>query len=136
MNPQLKARGRLMEPDRCAAHLLRELRAFHTADPDAQLWAAAIADTLTDAHHRAQTARAAGHDTLDPQALATIRNHYRGAAGLGITTNSARAGPLAADALRLARRFRNHEDMILRFVVDLNRFGAWPAGRPPDRSHV
>jgi transposase len=48
-----------------------------------------------------------------------IRNHYRGALGLGITTNSARAGPLAADALRLARRFRNHEDMILRFVVDL-----------------
>lgn len=103
----------------CAAHLLRDLRAFHTADPDAQLWAAAMADTLTDAHHRAQAARAAGHDTLDPEALATIRNHYRGAAELGITTNSARAGPLAADALRLARRFRNYEDMILRFVVDL-----------------
>lgn len=103
----------------CGAHLLRDLRAVHTADPDAQLWAAAMAHTLTDAHHSAQAARAAGHDTLDPQALATIRNHYRGAAELGITTNSARAGPLAADALTLARRFRNHEDMILRFVVDL-----------------
>jgi transposase len=103
----------------CGAHLLRDLRAFHTADPDAQLWAAAMANTLTDAHHSAQAARAAGHDALDPEALATIRTHYRGAAGLGITDNSARAGPLAADALTLARRFRNHEDMILRFVVDL-----------------
>lgn len=103
----------------CAAHLLRDLRAFHTADPDAQLWAAAMAATLTGAHHSAQAAHAAGHDTLDPEQLATIRNHYRGAVGLGITTNSARAGPLAADALRLARRFRNHEDMILRFAVDL-----------------
>jgi transposase len=103
----------------CGAHLLRDLRAFHTADPDAQLWAAAMASTLTGAHHTAQTARAAGHDALDPEQLATIRNHYRGAAELGITTNSARAGPLAADALTLARRFRNHEDMILRFVVDL-----------------
>jgi transposase len=41
------------------------------------------------------------------------------AAPPGVTDNSARAGPLAADALRLARRFRDHEDMILRFVVDL-----------------
>jgi len=94
-------------------------RAAGGLDPDAQLWAAAMADTLTDAHHRAQAARAAGHDTLDPEALAMIRNHYRGAAELSITTNNARAGPLAADALRLAQRFRNHEDMILRFVVDL-----------------
>jgi transposase len=51
--------------------------------------------------------------------LAEIRNHYRGAVALGIHTNSARAGPLAADALTLARRFATHEDLILRFVVDL-----------------
>ena len=31
----------------------------------------------------------------------------------------ARAGPLARDAAALARRFRDHQDMILRFVVDL-----------------
>jgi transposase len=103
----------------CGAHLLRDLRAIHTADPETQIWAAAMATTLTDANTTAATARAAGQTTLDPQLLANIRNHYRGALALGITTNSARAGPLASDALTLAQRFHTHEDMILRFVVDL-----------------
>jgi transposase len=103
----------------CGSHLLRDLAAFHRADPEAQLWAAAMADTLTDAHHHAQTARAAGADHLDPEVLSTIRRRYRGATAKGISDNTARAGPLAADALTLATRFRRHEDMILRFVVDL-----------------
>jgi transposase len=103
----------------CGAHLLRDLAAFHRVDPEGQFWAAAMADTLTDAHHHAQAARAAGHDRLDPEVLADIRRRYRGATTAGISDNTARAGPLAKDALTLARRFRNHEDMILRFVVDL-----------------
>ncbi len=103
----------------CGAHLLRDLRAVHAADPDTQLWATAMADTLTDAHHHATTARASGHDSIDEATLARIRNHYRGAAAAGITDNTTRAGPIARDALRLARRFRDHETMILRFVVDL-----------------
>jgi len=103
----------------CGAHLLRDLRAIHTADPETQLWAAAMATTLTEANTAAAAARASGQTTMDSPLLATIRNHYRGAAALGIHTNSARAGPLATDALTLARRFQNHEDMILRFVIDL-----------------
>lgn len=103
----------------CGAHLLRDLAAFHRVDPEGQFWAAAMADTLTDAHHHAQAARAAGHDRLDPDVLTDIRRRYRGAFSAGITDNRSRAGPLAKDALTLARRFRNHEDMILRFVVDL-----------------
>ncbi len=103
----------------CGAHLLRDLHALHTADPENQLWAAAMADTLTQAHRHAITARAAGQDTIDDVVLARIRNHYRGASAAGITDNATRAGPAAADALRLARRFREHETMILRFLVDL-----------------
>ena len=103
----------------CGAHLLRDLAAFHRADPDAQFWAAAMADTLADAHHRAQAARAAGHDALTGDAVTEIRRRYRGAMHAGISDNTARAGPLARDALTLAKRFRDHEDMILRFVVDL-----------------
>ena len=103
----------------CGAHLLRDLAAFHRADPQGQLWAAAMADTLTDAHHHAQAARAAGHDSLDPDVLSAIRRRYRGATTAGISDNTARAGPLANDALTLAKRFRNHQDIILRFVVDL-----------------
>jgi transposase len=48
-----------------------------------------------------------------------IRNHYRGAIAKAITDTGARAGPLAADARTLARRFRDHQDTILRFVADL-----------------
>lgn len=103
----------------CGAHLLRDLRAFHTADPDQQLWAAAMADTLTDANGAAQAARAAGANALDPEVLATIRRRYRGATTKGLSDNTARAGPLARDAATLARRFRDQETMILRFVVDL-----------------
>jgi transposase len=103
----------------CGAHLLRELRATHAADPDRQFWAAAMADTLTDAHRHAEDARAAGHDRIDAPVLAGILNRYRGATAAGISDNTNRAGPAAHDALRLARRFRTHETMILRFVVDL-----------------
>lgn len=103
----------------CGAHLLRDLAAFGRADPDGQFWAAAMADALTDAHHHAHAARAAGHDIIAPDILAGIRRRYRGAMHAGISDNTARAGPLARDALTLARRFRDHEDMILRFVVDL-----------------
>jgi transposase len=78
-----------------------------------------MATTLTDATTAAATARAAKQTTLDPQTLATIRNHYRGAIAKAITDNSARAGPLAHNALTLPRRFRDHEDTILRFVADL-----------------
>jgi len=103
----------------CGAHLLRDLVAFHRADPDGQFWAAAMADTLTDAHQHAQAARAAGQANLEPEVLADIRRRYRGAMHAGISDNTSRAGPLARDAFTLARRFRDHEDMILRFVVDL-----------------
>jgi transposase len=103
----------------CGAHLLQDLAAFHRVDPKGQFWAAAMADTLTDAHQHAQAARAAGNDHLTPNVLADIRRRYHGATAAGISDNTARAGPLAADALTLARRFRNHEDMILRFMVDL-----------------
>jgi transposase len=103
----------------CGAHLLRDLRAFHTADPQAQLWAAAMADTLVDANTAAASARAAGLAALAPETLSTIRRRYRGAVAKGISDNTTRAGPLARDAAALARRFRDHEDMILRFALDL-----------------
>lgn len=103
----------------CGAHLIRDLRAVHAADPDTQVWATAMADTLTDAHRHATAARAAGAESIEDAVLAQIRNLYRGATAAGITANATRAGPAAADALRLARRFRQHETMILRFVIDI-----------------
>ena len=104
----------------CGAHLLRDLAAFHRADPDGQFWAAAMADLLTDAHRPAQAARAAGQEHIDDDIA------DRSAAPLprrgrmpGSATTPPAAGRWPKTLLTLARRFRNHEDMILRFVVDL-----------------
>lgn len=103
----------------CGAHLLRDLAAFHRADPDRQIWATAMADLLLDAHHHAQTARAAGVEQIEPDLMTNLRRRYLGAYTAGIRDNHNRAGPLATDAAALARRFRDHQDMILRFVLDL-----------------
>ena len=68
----------------CGAHLLRDPRSISDADPDGQLWAAAMAATLTDANRaahaaRAHAAREHGAEALDEAALKQIRNHYLGA---------------------------------------------------------
>lgn len=103
----------------CGAHLLRDLAAFHRADPDTQSWAKAMAELLIDAHRHAHTARAGGAQHLNPDLLTDLQRRYLGAYTAGIRDNRNRAGPLAHDAATLARRFRDHQDMILRFVVDL-----------------
>lgn len=104
----------------CGAHLLRDLHGVHDTDPDGQVWAQAMADTLIEANTAAGAARAAGQTEIEPARLATIVNHYRGAAAMGVTDNhGARSGSPAARARTLARRFRDHEDMILRFATDL-----------------
>jgi transposase len=103
----------------CGAHLLRDLRSISDADPDGQLWALAMADTLVEAHHAARDARQRGAETLDAAALARIRNHYLGALAQGQDDNQGKRGALAADARTLIRRFQRFEDMILRFATDL-----------------
>lgn len=103
----------------CAAHLLRDLRAVSDADPDAQIWALAMADTLLEANQAAHHARTAGADRLDHPTLKQIRNHYLGAIAKGTTDNHGQPGDLAAQARTLLRRFTRYEDMILRFATDL-----------------
>lgn len=102
----------------CGAHLLRDLRAVYQADPQAQQWADSMATVLTHAQRAVATAHAAGNDALDENTLATIRTRYRGVTRKGLSDNHSRDGPLARDAAALARRFRDHEDMILRFVAN------------------
>lgn len=103
----------------CGAHLLRDLRSISDADPDGQLWALAMADTLIEAHHAAREARERGVTVLDSVVLADIRNHYLGALARGRDDNQGKPGVLATDARTLIGRFRRFEDMILRFVTDL-----------------
>jgi transposase len=99
---------------------LRDLRAISDADPQGQLWALAMADTLLDANQAAHLARAAGADRLDHATLSRIRNRYLGAITKGSTDNHDQPGALAAEARTLIRRFTRYEDMILRFAADLS----------------
>jgi len=103
----------------CGAHGLRDLRGVCELDPDAQVWARSMADLLIHANAKATAARAAGKPRLDDAALAEIRSWYRGAVAKGIADNQDRRGRAGKDGLRLARRFRDHQDMILRFTTDL-----------------
>lgn len=104
----------------CGAHLLRDLRSIADADPDGQLWAAAMATTLTDANRAAHAARARGAEALDEATLTQIRNHYLGALARGGTDNQGKHTKLADKARTLITRFRRFENMILRFAVDLS----------------
>jgi transposase len=103
----------------CGAHLLRDLRSMSDADPDGQLWAMAMANTLIEAHHAAHAARERGASALDAAVLAGIRNRYLGALARGRDDNHGKRGALATEARTLIRRFHRFEDMILRFVTDL-----------------
>jgi hypothetical protein len=99
----------------CAAHLLRDLRSISDADPDGQLWATAMATTLTHAHHAAIQARDSGAEALDEATLKQIRNHYHGALARGDTDNHGLNTSLADKARTLITRFstvRRHDPEI------------------------
>jgi transposase len=103
----------------CGAHGLRDLRGVYESDPGGQVWARAMADLLIHANAKATAARAAGKPRLDDTVLAEIGSWYRGAVAKGIADNQDRRSRAGKDGLRLARRFRDHQDMILRFTIDL-----------------
>jgi transposase len=104
----------------CGAHLLRDLRSISDADPDAQVWATAMATTLLDANRAAHEARQRGADRLDEATLKQIHNHYLGALARGDTENQGEHTKLADKARTLIARFRRFQDMILRFATDLS----------------
>ena len=103
----------------CGAHGLRDLAGLYRSGPDGQIWARSMADLLIDANAQATAARAAGQASLNDAGLAGIRCWYRGAVAKGFTDNTGKTSQIAKDGLTLARRFRDHEDMILRFATDL-----------------
>lgn len=79
-----------------------------------------MAHPILDTHQIAQAAHAAGRTALTAAELPTSCNHYRGAVTTGLTDNAGRPGRLARDAATLARRFRDHQDVIRRFTTNIN----------------
>jgi transposase len=103
----------------CGAHGLRDLAGLYRFDPDGQVWARAMADLLIDANAAATAARSSGQAAPAGDVLAEFRARYLGAVTKGIADNQHRRSQTGKDGLRLARRFRDHQDMILRFATDL-----------------
>jgi transposase len=104
----------------CGAHLLRDLRGIHEADPAGQLWAKAMADTLLEAHRIAAAARAEGRDELSAGELRTIDRLYTGALARARVDNpTTDRSVLAGHARTLATRFDTHRKTILRFTTNL-----------------
>lgn len=103
----------------CHAHLQRDLRAIHDADPHGQSWAEAMGNTLLLANQTACQARGQGRDQLTGLELAQVRSRYLGALARGTQENTAGHTRLAKAARTLIHRFRQHEAMILRFCSDL-----------------
>jgi transposase len=66
----------------------------------------------TTLHADETPARAAGHTALDEPVLSGLLARYRALASEGFTGNCYRQTPTANDAVRLARRFRDFEDMM------------------------
>jgi transposase len=108
----------------CGAHLLRDLKDLYDFEPARQTWASQMAGLLIEARDAAAAARMADETALDAAALDDLLNRYRDLAASGLTSNLYRRTATAADARRLARRFRAYEDMILRFATrpDLDIF--------------
>jgi transposase len=104
----------------CCAHLLRDLHAVAKVDDRLQAWALAMRDVLLDALAATSAARDAGRQALDAEVREKIKARYTAAYGLGLEVNAHRSTTRAADAYRLAKRFAEYQDMILRFVHDLD----------------
>jgi transposase len=103
----------------CGAHLLRDLKAVHEADPAGQSWAEAMANTLLIAKQATEQAVTEGRDALTEQQISRIGSYYAGAVAHGRAENPPDRGGAPSRAGKLVERFATHRAMILRFVLDL-----------------
>jgi transposase len=108
----------------CGAHLLRDLKDLYDFEAGKQDWAQDMAALLIEARDAARSARQAGKTALDPDTLDSLTGRYRELASGGLAASLCRRTATAKDARRIARRFLNFEDMILRFATrpDLDIF--------------
>ena len=83
-----------------------------------------MAALLIETRGAARDARQAGRTALDAGVLEDLVTRYQELATSGLAANTYRRTATAKDARRIARRFLNFEDMILRFATrpDLDIF--------------
>ena len=98
----------------CGAHLLRALKGVHDGEPDRQVWAEYMANTLLIAKQMMQQAAALGHTRLTEE-TGFIRSAYAGAIAAGRHANTGQPDTKAA---KLVERFARDAADILRFTTD------------------
>jgi transposase len=101
----------------CGAHLIRDLRGVHDADLAGQGWAQVMAGTLLMAKKWTEQAAADGRAALTAEQVSELRACYAGALAYGREQNPPEA--TRGVGAKLVDRFDRHQDMIMRFVVDL-----------------
>ena len=92
-----------------------------------------MATLLIEARDTAREARRDDRAALEPAVLQDLVTRYRTLATSGLAANCDRRTTTAKDARRIARRFLNFEDMILRFATrpDLDIFTNSDGGQLP-----
>ena len=90
----------------------------YTIDPTSQGWARQVADTLREAIHAVNTARAGGKAGLHPRLLARLRHSYDSGVAVGISTNTSRRWHNGNHpGLQLAKRLQRKADQVWIFAT-------------------
>ena len=93
------------------------------------IWAEQAITALLDLKAVADRARAAGHDTIDPEVLVKHEKLFTDAAEAGTVLNAERRGKLEKKRCALATRMLTRKDDYLRFARDLRvPFDNYPDG--------
>lgn len=103
----------------CVQHLLRHLQGVLDLHPQWQAWAGQVQTVLRDADQAVTQALADGHDSLDPQQLADLRERYDKATHWGMITNRHRDWPDGNHpGYTLAKRLRDKTDQVWAFTTN------------------
>jgi transposase len=104
----------------CAAHLIRHAKGVLELHPGHQRWAGEVITVLRQAATAAETARDTGHDHIDPQLLAELREAYDHAVNWGVITNRHRDWHRGHHpGYNLATRLRDKAEQVWLFTRDL-----------------
>ena len=98
--------------------MVRELAGADASPEGDWCWASQAGQALVDMQKLVSDAIAAGHDRVDPAALAEQIHLYRSAAQLGINQTAARSTTLMRSHNALAHRLLDRQDDYLRFTTD------------------
>jgi len=115
--------GRLAGLQQCCQHVIRRCRGVAKLGPGGlQSWATTVRTVLREAHEHTDTARAGGHNGVDPEILGALRERYDKAVTSGIIHNRHRDWDAGGNhpGYTLATWLREHAEQVWLFTHNLN----------------